>query len=288
MSTVVIRFSSLGDIVLAGTVTGALSPVTFVTHPRYRALAALLPGVTAAVGFGEDPLPERADRIIDLHASWRSRQVCARIRGPVRRVRRHDLRRRVRVWLKAGAPPPPVSERYARAAGVTADHTPWLPAPGGDALVLCPTAAHATKQWPLERFTALGLRWQGPVVVLGGPDDTRAVRAVVDGIGPRAEGITERGFARTVAAIGQGRAAVGGDTGLMHLCAAAGLPTVVLFGPTTEADGFWPKVAAAASVPLPCRPCARYGGPRCPFGDHRCMADLSVDAVWASLVQVLP
>ena len=217
-----------------------------------------------------------------------AKPICARIRGPVRRVRRHDLRRRARVWLKAGAPPPPVIDRYARAAGVAADRAPWLSLPGGDALVLCPTAAHATKQWPLARYTALGKRWGGPVLVLGGPADTQAIRAVVDGIGARAEGITERGFARTVAAIGRGRAAVGGDTGLMHLSGAAGLPTVVLFGPTTAADGFWPGVTAEASVPLPCRPCSRYGGPRCPFGDHKCMADLSVDAVWDALVGALP
>ena len=47
MSTVVIRYSSLGDIVLTGTVTAALAPVTFITHPRYRPLAEALPGVVA-------------------------------------------------------------------------------------------------------------------------------------------------------------------------------------------------------------------------------------------------
>jgi ADP-heptose:LPS heptosyltransferase len=277
----VIRFSSLGDIVLAGAVTGALGRVTFLTHPRYRTLAALLPGVEQVLCSGEDPLPRRARQIVDLHSSLRSRQICLQVRGPVRRVRRHDLRRRLRVTLKAGAPPPPVTERYARAAGVTANTTPWLPHRGGDALILCPTAAHATKQWPLDRFASLGQRWEGPVVVLGGPGERQAVRA-------RADAIAEQGFTQTVAAIGGGRAAVGGDTGLMHLCAAAGVPTVVLFGPTTAEDGFWPAASATPSLPLACRPCSRHGGPRCPFGDHLCMSDLTVDVVWDALLGVLP
>ena len=286
MTTLVVRLSSLGDIVLAGSVTGALGDVTFVTHPRYRSLAALLPGVTEAIGFGEDPLPAQADRIIDLHASWRSRQICRRVRGPVRRVRRHDLRRRARVWLKSGAPPPPVVARYAEAAGVTPRSTPWLEWSAGDALLLCPTAAHATKQWPLERYTALGRRWGGPVVVLGGPADTRAVRTVSDGIGSRAEAIAETGFRRTLEAVAGARAAVGGDTGLMHLCHTAGMPAVVLFGPTTRHDGFWPG-ATAASVPLACRPCSRHGGAACPIGDHRCMQALDVETVWSRLQEVL-
>ena len=286
MNTVVVRFSSLGDIVLTGAVTGALAPVTYITLPRYRELAAMLPGVDAVIGYGVDPLPQAAPRIIDLHASWRSLRVIQQIRGPSSRVRRHDIRRRMRVALKTG-PAPPVVTRYARAAGVAPQPGPWLPVASGPSLLLCPTAAHATKQWPLSRYIALGRRWEGPVHVLGGPADTEAVRAVSDGIGSHAEGMAERGFRRTLAALGTGRVAVGGDTGLMHLCAAAGLPTVVLFGPTTADDGFWPSPSTAPSVPLYCRPCSRHGGPRCPFGDHRCMVDLRVDTVWEALLGVL-
>lgn len=286
MNTVVVRFSSLGDIVLTGAVTGALAPVTYVTLPRYRELAEVLPGVDRVIGYREDPLPRSASRIIDLHASWRSLRVIHRIRGPISRVRRYDIRRRARVTLKT-QPAPPVVARYAQAAGVKAHAGPWLPPAAGVSLLLCPTAAHATKQWPLSRYIALGRRWGGPVYVLGGPSDTEAVRSVSDGIGSQASALAERGFRRTLDALSTGQVAVGGDTGLMHLCAAAGLPTVVLFGPTTVEDGFWHSPSAAPSVPLACRPCSRHGGPHCPFGDHRCMVDLRVDTVWEALLGVL-
>ena len=45
MHNVVIRLSSVGDIVLCGFVTGQLKPVTFITSPAYRELAMALPGV---------------------------------------------------------------------------------------------------------------------------------------------------------------------------------------------------------------------------------------------------
>jgi heptosyltransferase-2 len=286
MTTVVIRFSSLGDIVLTGAVTEALAPVTYVTHPRYHELAQQLPGVQHVVRHGLDPLPRSAARIVDLHASLRSRMVSLQIRGPVHRVQRHDLRRRSRVALKWGAPPPPVVERYARAAGVAPALTPWLPQASGDALIVCPTAAHATKQWPQQRYAALASRWQGPVVLLGGPGDAEPLQALARDIGSRATVIAERGFSQTLATLPRGRVAVGGDTGLMHLCAAAGIPTVVVFGPTTASDGFWIQPTEAPSVDLPCRPCSRHGGPRCPIGDHRCMTDLSIDQVWQALSRV--
>ena len=67
MQTLVIRFSSLGDIVLAGSVTGALAPVTFLTHSRYADLAAALPGVTQVIRWGEDAIEGPFSRIVDLH-----------------------------------------------------------------------------------------------------------------------------------------------------------------------------------------------------------------------------
>ncbi|MFT5683004.1 MAG: ADP-heptose:LPS heptosyltransferase [Myxococcota bacterium] len=288
MSTVVIRYSSLGDIVLTGAVTSALAPVTFITHPRYRALVLALPGVVAVCA-GDDPLPTAADRIIDLHSSLRSRRTARRIRGPVSRVRRYDLRRRTRVHLKLGAPPPTVVERYAEAAGVPATPAPWLTVSGpADALLLCPGSAWPTKAWSAAHFAALGARYPGPVIVLGGPDEVELTQSIAEAIGSRAEFIAEKGFAKTLVALGRGRVAVAGDSGLMHLCAAAGVAVVGLFGPTTSHDGFWCHRGEVVELPLPCRPCSRYGGRVCPIGDHLCMTGITVDAVWDAVQRTQP
>lgn len=272
--------------VLTGAVTAALGDVVFLTKPRWAEVAGRLRGVRSVAAPG-DPLPP-VDRVVDLQASlssWRARRSAS---APVTRVRRHDLRRRMRVWWKLGAPPPPVVQRYADAAGVSPAAPPWIDVEGPrDALLLCIGAAWATKRWPAARFVEVGRAWRGPVIVLGGPADAERAAHIAGELGPQAEVIAERGFARTLAALGRGARAVGGDTGLTHLCLAAGIPTVGVFGPTTSADGFWHWRAPAVERPLPCRPCSRHGGARCPIGDHACLAGLPAGAVLDAL-EALP
>ncbi len=292
MSTLVVRFSSLGDVVLTGAVTGGLAPVSFLTKAAFAPLAARLPGVERVLVWEEGPELRGFDRVVDLHASPRSRLASLRAGAPVSRVRRHDLARRLRVAFKHGDPPPLVIARYAEAAGLPAAAAPWISLPRPDApaaLALAPAAAHATKRWPPGRFAALGARWEGPVLVLGGPEDRALVHAVAEAVGPRAEAVAERGFDRTLEALSRARALVAGDTGLLHLAGACGVPVLGLFGPTTSQDGFWCWGARGlpAELPLGCRPCSLHGGPSCPVGDHLCMEGLAVDEVWARLQLLL-
>ncbi|MES2643270.1 MAG: glycosyltransferase family 9 protein [Myxococcota bacterium] len=259
---VVIRYSSLGDIVLAGAVTAALGNVWFLTLPRYHDLARRLDGVVGVLAPG-DPLPVGA-RVIDLQHNLRSLRVPAHAR-----VERQDLRRRARVWWKA-PPADPVLTRYGRAAAVTPRPPPWLPpARHGDALVLAPGAAHATKRWP--HWKALAAAWPGPVRAVGGPGE----QALVGPLG----GTCEAGFEHTLAAFEGAAVVCAGDTGLLHLAAAVGLPVVGLFGPTTSTDGFFSYGGHAVELDLACRPCARFGGPVCPVGDHLCLRGLDVATV---------
>jgi ADP-heptose:LPS heptosyltransferase len=290
LSTLIVRFSSLGDIVLTGSVTGALGApagdVHFLTARRYIEIAQALPGVHT-VSAVEDGLPTGPfERIIDLHASMRSRWVCTKISGPVSRIQRFDLRRRARVVFKT-APAPAVVARYAKAAQVTPTGLPFLKVDGArDGLLICASAAHATKRWPLERYATIAQRWietGRPVLLLGSHAESSQLQNLAEQIAHPVTVIAERGFSQTLAALGRGKHAVGGDTGLMHLCAAAGVPTTVLFGPTTETDGFWSMGGQSISHPLPCSPCSRHGSATCAFGDHHCMTQLTVDMVWKAL-----
>jgi ADP-heptose:LPS heptosyltransferase len=293
--TLVIRFSALGDVVLAGAVTGNLGPVVFLTQPGLAEIAAVLPGVSNVLIWGRDTLPEQGwARVVDLHGSPRSRLICAALPGRVSRIKRYTLQRNARVVFKT-RPAPALFDRYALAAQVApADH-PWIPRPGpgpSDTLFLCPGAAHATKRWPLDRFAAVAAGWDGPVAVLGGPGEEAACNEVA-AAAREAQVVCGRGFADVLSLLHRGRACVAGDTGLMHLCAAAGIPTIGLFGPTTSSDGFWihgrghAPGSQAVEVDLPCRPCSRFGGSRCPIGDHLCMDSLSVHAVQAAISKAL-
>jgi len=286
----VVRFSSLGDIVLTGAVTGALAPVTYVTLSRFETVASRLPGVERVVSLqpGESigdlaARLERQDLQIDLHASPRSRALSRKVGGQWRRVARYDLRRRLRVAFK-GAPAPPVVSRYAAAAGVPSAKAPWIELGArGQGTVLVPGAAHATKRWPASRWVELGRSLGGAIHVLGGPDEIDLCTAIAAGIGGEAVAVAEAGFAGALASLAQANRAVGSDSGLMHLAAACGLQCFTVFGPTTSADGFWEGRCTPIELDLFCRPCSRFGGSWCPIGDHHCMSALSLETALGAL-----
>ncbi|MCB9759382.1 MAG: glycosyltransferase family 9 protein [Alphaproteobacteria bacterium] len=288
MRTVLVRFSSLGDVVLCGAVTASLGEVCFVTSARYAGLVARFEGVQEVValqpGEGVGALRARVPwggPVVDLHGSLRSRALCLG-RGAAR-LDRQDMARRTRVAFKRPAQIPPLVDRYATAAGVAVAARPWIRLERRDpqALGLVVGAAHAAKRWPEARWIALASGWDGPKVVFGGPDEAEVVQRVAAAIG--AEPVAEQGFARTLDALARCRVVVGGDTGLLHLAAACGVPVVGLFGPTTSADGFWCHPGEAVEVPLPCRPCSRHGARPCPIGDHLCMEGLTVERVRSAL-----
>jgi ADP-heptose:LPS heptosyltransferase len=114
----------------------------------------------------------------------------------------------------------------------------------GPILALGPAANWAGKTWPAERFamTAVELMSKGQpfakgrVLILGGPDDRRAAESLRRSL-PRERWIdlTGQGDLLTAyACLRRARLFIGNDSGLMHLAAAAGAPTLGLFGPSDD------------------------------------------------------
>ncbi len=297
MAALVIRFSSLGDVVLASAITPGLQSVVFATHARYAALVARFQGVHEVVGLAPgEGLRSFAARLpptewtVDLHANLRSRLLTRRLRGPVSRVDKLPVTRRLRVALKTPPRIPTVLSRYADAAGVRVAQRPWIPIPRverPDALVLVPGASHPTKAWPLFRYQAVADRWDGPLFALGSLAEDPLLRKLWKATAGRVVPVAEQGFERTLHVLERAAVVVGGDTGLVHLAAACGVPVVGLFGPTHSADGFWDHPGQAVEVELACRPCSLHGGESCPIGDHACLRQLSVGEVWSAVREVL-
>jgi len=262
---VLLRRRALGDVVLLGAITSALPGCVVVTDPRYVEVAARLRGVASALPWGS-PLPPGP--VIDLQGSgW------TRLRWPLAaRIHKHSLRRRLG-WGRPGVP-----SLYARAAGVVAAPPPWIEAPGGEGLALLPGASTPLKRWPARSFAQVGRAWSGPVVVVGAAAERALVEEVRAAV-PGATSVVEEGFARTIAALGTCRVALGGDTGLLHLAAACGATPVALFGPTHPRDGFFPYAGRTVSLDLPCRPCTLHRRTTCPEGHHGCMGQSVADVL---------
>ncbi len=93
------------------------------------------------------------------------------------------------------------------------------------------------KRWPRERFIELGrtltTKHNAHVAVFGGPDERDLKKELVAGIGKHASTVSGSLLA-TAGVMQQCAVVVANDSGLMHLAAATGTPTIGLFGPTDE------------------------------------------------------
>jgi ADP-heptose:LPS heptosyltransferase len=275
MTDVLLRRGALGDVVLLGAVTASSpAPVTVVTDPRYVGLVQRLVGVERAVPWPEDLRDLPVGRRIDLQGAWRHRAS-----GVQATLKKHSLRRRLRLFSSRVTPRPSVPQLYAEACGWQPASPPWFPVDQEprDVLAIFPGASTPIKRWREENWTLVAQGWRGPVWILGGPGEDEEVARVGENI-LGAHTLCETGFDQTFEVLKRCRVAVGGDTGLMHLAGAMGAKVVTIFGPTAPEDGFFVYPGEVVQRPLFCRPCTLHRRSRCWHGQHHCM-DLPANAV---------
>jgi ADP-heptose:LPS heptosyltransferase len=107
--------------------------------------------------------------------------------------------------------------------------------PASAALVVHPGSGGTWKQWPAERFAeaiaAVATRHALPVVVHQGPADRAAVEALLARLDAPVERLVEPELPELAAALSLARAYLGSDSGVSHLAASVGAPSVILFPP---------------------------------------------------------
>lgn len=325
-SILVIRYSALGDVVLATSILEPLrerfpkARIEWVTDPLYAPLLEGLPEISRVHRMtreGPDsslPLAGRLrgkfDAVIDLQNKVRS-AVVARVAAPLRTVFRRRTAMRALLALFGNDPPlvrAHTTQLYAealaplgvdragplkvnlslQAVALAADALRGVEAP---AVALAPGARWATKRWPAERFAAVadGLAAEGfKIVLCGGPGDRDAFAAFRSVVrAPVAADLSFLPIDALAAAIARVQLLVACDSGPVHLATAVGTPVLALFGPTSVTRWGPPAPGRALSLGLPCAPCTNHGGDYCPEGHHRCMADLAPEAVLAAARDML-
>jgi heptosyltransferase-2 len=114
---------------------------------------------------------------------------------------------------------------------------PWREANGlgtGPAVALAPGSVGKHKRWPFYAEAAKALIADGyEVWVVGGPSEKDAASEIVTAAGSRAHDLTGTDLRQGLLAIAAARLAISNDSGLMHVAAAIGTPTIGIFGPTS-------------------------------------------------------
>jgi heptosyltransferase-2 len=138
------------------------------------------------------------------------------------------------------------------------------------------------KHWGDTRYCEVAdrLRADGfEVILLTSPaefEQAESISAACNGLPI----VGERGdVLELAAAISHCSVVVTNDSGPLHLAAALAVPSVSIFGPTDPGRTVIPGVSRVVRQSLPCQPCYAR---ECPLGHHRCMADITVDEVYAA------
>ena len=157
-------------------------------------------------------------------------------------------------------------------------------------IALCPGAEYGpAKQWPVERWaefarTALGGGFG--VAVLGAPRDSDTGAAIV-AAAPEVVNLCGRtSMDEAIALLAGCAGAVSNDSGLMHVAAALGRPTVGVYG-STDPRHTPPAAHHSATVwlHLECSPCFER---TCRFGHNNCMRELKPRAAIEALDRLAP
>jgi heptosyltransferase-2 len=159
-------------------------------------------------------------------------------------------------------------------------------AEGRPLAAFAPGAVGPSKRWPASYFAETGKRLaaQGfSVIVLGGPGETSLAAEIGAGQG-HVRDLTGADLRNAILGLAAADVAVSNDSGLLHVAAALGTPSIGIFGPTSP--WHWAPLNPLAAVietqtVVSCRPCHK---PTCRYGHHRCMREIPAEPVVAAVL----
>jgi heptosyltransferase II len=162
-------------------------------------------------------------------------------------------------------------------------------AAGGRVAAFAPGAVGPSKRWPASYYAEAAKRLVGEgfaVWVLGGPGETALAAEIAAG-SDRVCDLTGADLRNAILALAAADVAISNDSGLLHVAAALGTPSIGIFGPTSP--WHWAPLNPLAAVietetSVTCRPCHK---PTCRYGHHRCMREIPPERVVAAALAAL-
>ena len=315
----VIRFSSIGDIVLTTPIVRILkqqvkeAEVHFLTKKSFLSLIQANPYIDKV--FGTDGSlndvidllkAEKYDGIIDLHNNLRSLKLKSMLGKPSTSFNKLNFKKWMLVNLKLNRMPAMhIVDRYLKSIShlnvyndlkgldyffdkkeeIDLSIFPNSFMDGYIALVI--GANHSTKKMPTEKISTIIKALNYPTLILGGKDD----QVEGDKIASENSGIAittcgKFSINQSASLIKQARVVISHDTGLMHIAAAFNKKIISVWGNTVPEFGmtpYMPQFPGNSEIlevkNLSCRPCSKIGYKECPKKHFRCMLDQDTNKI---------
>lgn len=309
MKILVLRFSSIGDIVLTTPVVRCLkkqlncevhyatkesmAPILYAN--KYIDHIITLDGSWRT--FIDQLDDEEYDHIIDLHNNLRTLRIQWELRKKAVRFKKLNFKKWLLVNLKINSlPDRHIVDRYmdtVKHLGVENDqqgldymlnpndaYTEPVP-PKYEVFAI--GGQHKTKKLPNSKIIEYCFTRDAPIVLLGGKEDMRNA-AIIKKAVPYAFNLCGKtSLAESAYLIKECEVVHTHDTGMMHIAAAFNKPIVTFWGNTVPEFGMYPYFKNNEVPPrsktyeikgLSCRPCSKIGYKKCPKGHFKCMMDL--------------
>lgn len=319
MKVLVVRISSIGDIVLTSPIVRALklqldAEVHFITKQKFQSVVAHNERIDKIYTIDKEITEviaalksERYDYIIDLHKNLRSKRLIYSLGVKSISFDKINIKKWLRVHTRVNLlPKTHLVDRYyqgLKKIGIKDDGegleyfhglterelVELLPRENYISIVL--GATYLTKRIPKEKISMLIEESKLPCILLGGKDVEQLGKELENEYPKAINLVGKVSLNESAAVVSQSKFTVTGDTGLMHIAAAYKVPTMVFWGSTAYELGMYPYYGSKHEIPtvdivnktISCSPCSKIGKEKCPKGHFKCMLELDDEQVIRAL-----
>jgi ADP-heptose:LPS heptosyltransferase len=319
LKILVIRFSSIGDIVLTTPIVRCLKKqipnceIHFLTKKNFLPVIKHNPYIDKIYTIEnkvnecvEELKKENYDYVIDLHHNLRSAKAKRALRAKSFSFNKLNIEKWLLVNLKINKlPNVHIVDRYfdtIKTLGVTSDSLGLDYFICGDEKVstqtmfgLAPGSYHClvaggsyfTKQIPINKLLDICNASDKQIIVLGGTEDALiGIQLEKEFPGKVFNTCGKISINQSASVIQQGDKIITSDTGLMHIASAFKKQVFSVWGNTIPEFGMSPYLPGEGSKilevkNLSCRPCSKLGYKKCPKGHFKCMNDIEVKNIFS-------
>ena len=306
LKILVVRFSSIGDIVLTTPVVRMLkkqlnAQVHFLTKSAYVPLLKNNPYIDSVYQIENsiteviaDLKKEKYDYVIDLHNNLRTQILKFRLGITAKSFNKLNMEKFMLTNFKLdNMPKIHIVDRYLETVkhlGIKNDNQGLdfflsvndkidISIFPKDYIVFVIGGQHATKILPNEKIISIIKKVNKPVLLLGGPEDFERGEQIIVNTNNTINTCGKYSILQSASLVQQAKMVITHDTGMMHIAAAFQQKIYSVWGNTVPEFGMYPYLESEQSKRievkgLNCRPCSKIGYDKCPKGHFKCMQEI--------------